>query len=94
MGKKRKTLSESHAESTVSDFYYSVEELREKLGLRPLKPGRTRCLKCEKWFMSPDTVTIRRCDNCKVQDEVEILYLEDLEGDDLLDTALLNEEDD
>lgn len=93
MGKKRKELSEFRAERTTSESYYDVKTLRQKFGLRPLKPGKARCLKCDNWFISPDIVTVRRCDSCRAEDEIEIVYLEELEGEDLLDTSLLDEED-
>lgn len=32
--------------------------------VEPSKPGLRRCLKCDKEFMSPDYIKIRRCPDC------------------------------
>lgn len=91
--KKDDQFDEQGADRTVSNGYLSVAELRKLAGLRPLKPGFCRCLKCDGWFVSPDIVTVRRCDTCKQREEYEEIYLEDLEENELLDTTLLDKED-
>tara|TARA_R100001530_G_scaffold1886_1_gene3214 strand:- start:3405 stop:3629 length:225 start_codon:yes stop_codon:yes gene_type:complete len=42
-----------------------VKQLRRESGLRAIKKGRVVCLKCDKKFVSKDTIAIRICDKCK-----------------------------
>lgn len=49
----------------------------------PSVPGKVRCMKCQKQFLSPDRLRIRRCKSCKGKDTgyhlVEV-RLRELEG--------------
>jgi len=35
----------------------------------PPRPGRTRCLRCNRSFRSPDKCRIRLCDKCRLNEE-------------------------
>jgi hypothetical protein len=42
-----------------------VAELRERMGLPPIKKGTRPCQECQKDFKSLDEERVRICDNCK-----------------------------
>jgi len=42
-----------------------VAELRERMGLPPIKKGTRPCQKCQKDFKSSDEDRVRICDSCK-----------------------------
>jgi hypothetical protein len=42
-----------------------VAELRERMGLPPIKKGTRPCQECRKDFKSPDEERVRICDDCK-----------------------------
>jgi len=84
------------SEERVSEYHVDSKEMRRLSKLRPLKPGRIPCLKCDKYFDTWDVVLNRRCDRCKANDDFEEVSLEELAEsgcDELLDTDLFDGED-
>lgn len=90
--KKDDFFGRDREEQIVSDLHLTGKEVREACGLRPMTPGKIRCLNCDQWFNSWDTTLNRRCDKCKSEDEHEEVWLEELEGLDLWDTTLIDDE--
>lgn len=90
---KRK-LTRKRNENLVSDLHSTGKSIREATGLRPIQPGKIRCLQCDQWFNAWDIVLNRRCDGCKAEDDYEEVYIEELNEKELLDTTLLDMEED
>lgn len=47
-----------------------IKELRKAMGLRDVKIGKRKCLKCDATFESQDKQNIRMCDYCRQSKEV------------------------
>ena len=51
------------------DNFGNIDFVREKMGMRKLKSGKIKCLKCDHVFSSPDVINVRLCDDCRYDNE-------------------------
>ena len=45
---------------------FDAKKLREHYGLKPVRRGDRRCLRCDKKFFSEDLTNIKMCNTCRV----------------------------